>query len=306
MVSAAVGALHQQQLRAARRGHRGLRPEQGERRHVVGRVVAQRVAVRDRRRERLGERRGLHHLQPHPPQVVRRGRQVRPGHAGEVRPGAQHHEVTAVPAAAPGPAPVRDDLDGLPAGQPLVPRPRPGARAAPGARPAAPRSRRPGSTARRGTRPAAPGSPRARRRGRAARSRAASASGSSAASPSTRSSASRVASVSDPAGRNPVPGADAAISSHSSRARNASASSGPARRPLTQTRPKFRTLAPRASGSRSRCTTENPRRRAMTACIVPSTPPPTITTRCSATDDEYNLYSQLWAMTGRRTSGTVR
>ena len=132
------------------------------------------------------------------------------------------------------------------------------------------------------------------------------ASGSSAASPSTRSSASRVASVSDPAGRNPVPGADAAISSHSSRARNASASSGPARRPLTQTRPKFRTLAPRASGSRSRCTTENPRRRAMTACIVPSTPPPTITTRCSVTDDEYNLYSQLWAMTGRRTSGTVR
>ena len=58
-------------------------------------------------------------------------------------------------------------------------------------------------------------------------------------------------------------------------------------------------------------TTENLRLRAMTACIVPSTPPPTITTRCSVTDDEYNLYSQLWAMalcamTGRRTSGTVR
>jgi hypothetical protein len=68
-------------------------------------------------------------------------------------------------------------------------------------------------------------------------------------------------------------------SAHSARARRARLSSGPAFRPLTQTRPKFRTLAPRASASRSSCTTSKPRRRAMTACMVPSTPPPAMTTR---------------------------
>ena len=81
------------------------------------------------------------------------------------------------------------------------------------------------------------------------------ASGSATASRITASSASLVAIVSDPAGRNPVPGAAAAISSHSARARSASASSGPGRRPLTHTRPKFLTLAPRPAGSRSNCVT---------------------------------------------------
>src|SRR5215469_5137712 len=40
----------------------------------------------------------------------------------------------------------------------------------------------------------------------------------------------------------------------------------------------------------------------MTACIVPRTPPPTITTRCAVTGPEYNLYSQLEASSGRRGS----
>ena len=105
------------------------------------------------------------------------------------------------------------------------------------------------------------------------------ASGSAAASRITASSASPVAIVSDPAGRNPVPGAPSAISAHSSRARSAKASSGPARRPLTHTRPKFLTLAPRPAGSRSSWVTAYPRRRASTACMVPRMPPPTMTTR---------------------------
>ena len=74
-------------------------------------------------------------------------------------------------------------------------------------------------------------------------------------------------------------------------------SSAPALRPLTQTRPKFLTLAPRASASRSNCTTSKPRRRAITACIVPSTPPPTTTIRCVSHTIYYsqsaNMYSQL-------------
>src|ERR1017187_1970793 len=49
-------------------------------------------------------------------------------------------------------------------------------------------------------------------------------------------------------------------------------------RPLTQMRPKLRTLAPREPGSRSRWTTSWPSRLASSACIMPSTPPPTPTT----------------------------
>ena len=93
---------------------------------------------------------------------------------------------------------------------------------------------------------------------------------------------SEAASVSEPAARKPSPGTFAPSSDHSSRARSARLSSGPALRPLTQTRPKFRTLAPRASASRSSWTTSKPRLRASTACMVPSTPPPTMTTRVLA------------------------
>ena len=57
-------------------------------------------------------------------------------------------------------------------------------------------------------------------------------------------------------------------------------------------RPKFRTLAPRPPGSRSRCVTASPRRLAMTACMVPRIPPPTMTTRPDSAITK-NKYSQV-------------
>ena len=50
--------------------------------------------------------------------------------------------------------------------------------------------------------------------------------------------------VSELIGRKPMPGADAPTSSQRRRARRATSSSAPERRPLTQTRPKLRTDAP--------------------------------------------------------------
>ena len=78
-----------------------------------------------------------------------------------------------------------------------------------------------------------------------------------------------------------MPGISAPSSSHSSRERSA-ASSSPRARPDTQTRPKLRTVAPRASASRSSWTTSWPRRTASRACVVPRMPPPTIVTRIAA------------------------
>jgi hypothetical protein len=82
-----------------------------------------------------------------------------------------------------------------------------------------------------------------------------------------------------PLARKPAPGTAAASSSHRALARTASACSAPGALPLTQIRPKLRTLAPGESGSRSRCTTSCPRPLAAAARMIPSTPPPTVTTR---------------------------
>ena len=117
----AIGPLDQQQLRACP-GRRGrLRRELSPARQLVGGVVAQRVAVGQRRGDLLGQRRRLHHLQPHPPD--RSGLaagQVLACHPGVRGPGAQHDQVAVVP----GPGVVTDrarrDFGDLPAGQPLV------------------------------------------------------------------------------------------------------------------------------------------------------------------------------------------
>ena len=116
------------------------------------------------------------------------------------------------------------------------------------------------------------------RRRRAARTRGRAASGRAAASAMSASSPSWRATVSDPSGRKPTAGEWAASCSHSTRARTARSSSGPAARPLTQTRPKLRTEARRGPASASRWTTCQPRRQASRACMVPRTP---------ATDDDH-------------------
>ena len=91
------------------------------------------------------------------------------------------------------------------------------------------------------------------------------------------------ATVTEPSGRKPTAGEWTASCSHSSRARTARSSSGPWARPLTQTRPKLRTDARRGPASASRWVTSQPRRQASRACMVPRTPPPTMTTRCAST-----------------------
>ena len=84
--------------------------------------------------------------------------------------------------------------------------------------------------------------------------------------------------VSDPAGPEPDAGDARADPSHSSRDRRVASSSWSAR-PETHTSPKLRTVAPRASTSRSRCVTWWPRRTASSAWAVPRMPPPTMVTR---------------------------
>ena len=92
-----------------------------------------------------------------------------------------------------------------------------------------------------------------------------------------------VATVTDPSGRNPTAGATDAVASHSSRARRPSSSSSPPARPLTHTRPKLRTDARLGPASASSWRTSQPRRVPSRACMVPMTPPPTMTTRCRST-----------------------
>ena len=117
----AVKALHQQQLGLRPGRDRGLRRQAAAARKIVGRVVAQRIAIGQRGRQARGERLRLHHLQPHP--AHRRavpGGQVRSSDPAVRRTGAQDDQVTAVP----GPGVVADgvggQLDHLPARQPGV------------------------------------------------------------------------------------------------------------------------------------------------------------------------------------------
>lgn len=87
------------------------------------------------------------------------------------------------------------------------------------------------------------------------------------------------ATVSDPMARKPVAGTSAPIAPQRWRASSASSSSFPLVRPLIQTSPKLRTEAPLGAPCRSSWITSNPRRTPSSACIVPSTPPPTTTGR---------------------------
>ena len=115
----AVGPLDQQQLRAGSSGRRGLRWQLAPAGQVVRGVVAQRVAVGQRRGDPLGRRRGLHHLQPDPPYPS--PGQVPARHPGVRRAGAQDHQVALVPGAGVVAHRVRRDLGDLPPGKPLIP-----------------------------------------------------------------------------------------------------------------------------------------------------------------------------------------
>ncbi len=111
----------------------------------------------------------------------------------------------------------------------------------------------------------------------------AAASGRATAASATARSRSPRSGVREPFARKPSAGTRAPISSHSSRARSAVSSSSPPARPLTQIWPKLRSEAPRASLSRSICTTSWPRLTACQACMVPTTPAPTTMTLTAAT-----------------------
>jgi len=113
----AVGPLDQQQLSAGSSGRRGLRRQLAPAGQVVRGVVAQRVAVGQRRGDRLGQR-GLHHLQPDPPYPA--PGQVPARHPGVRRAGAQDHQVALVPGPGVVAHRVRRDLGDLPPGKPLV------------------------------------------------------------------------------------------------------------------------------------------------------------------------------------------
>ena len=118
---AAVQPLYQQQLGPRRGGGRGLRREPVAAGQVEGRVVAQRVTVGHRGGEPAREGLRLHHLQPDPahrrPLVAG---QVRAGHAGMRRAGAQHDQVAPVPLAGVVAHRVRGDLGRLAARPPAV------------------------------------------------------------------------------------------------------------------------------------------------------------------------------------------
>ncbi len=86
---------------------------------VEGGVVAQRVAVGQRRGDPRGQRRGLHHLQPDPPHPAAPG-QVPPRDPGVRRARAQDHQVALVPGTGVIAYRVRRDLGDLPPGMPLV------------------------------------------------------------------------------------------------------------------------------------------------------------------------------------------
>ena len=284
MVSPPSGPLDEQQLRARRGRDGGCGAQPRPARQVVGGVVAQRVAVGHRGGEPLGQRRGLHHLQPHPayrrppgrrPGSGRRPRCARPRCTGRPgRPGARRRCDRARRCGA-----ISTDL---PSGQPLV------AAAAPRGQVAAQRGQH---LARLDDR-VAPAQQAAREltaqrrvdgadRGRVEQLEPA------PVRVGQRRRLLQQAELGVVDGQGERAGGPEAEAGHLGAqflpqlaGPQRQASSGPARRPLTQTRPKFLTLAPRASASRSSCTTSKPRRRAATACMVPSTPPPTTTTRC--------------------------
>nr|WP_250549011.1 hypothetical protein [Pseudonocardia sp. H11422] len=116
----AVEALHEQQLRPMGRGHRGLRGQRGGRRHVEGRVVAQRVAVGQRAAEPGRRRGGLEHLQADPPH--RRVAQERVQRAAVRGTGTADDHVAGEPATVGGAHPPLSDLDDLGPGVQRVPR----------------------------------------------------------------------------------------------------------------------------------------------------------------------------------------
>ena len=96
-----------------------------------------------------------------------------------------------------------------------------------------------------------------------------------------------VATVSELMARKPMPGANVPISSQRRRARRATSSSAPERRPLTQTKPKLRTEAPVGPASASRWSTANPASASSSACQVPMMPPPATTARPAVTRDRW-------------------
>jgi hypothetical protein len=115
----AVGPLDQQQLGAGPPGGGGLRRQLTPSRQVVGGVVAQRVAVGQRRGEPLAQRRRLHHLQPDPADRANPAAgQVPAGHPGVRRARAQDHQVALMPGTGVIAHRVRHDLGDLAAGQP--------------------------------------------------------------------------------------------------------------------------------------------------------------------------------------------
>ena len=282
-------ALHEQQLRPARRGHRGLRRRAGPAtaRRRPGSSAASR-RPRPRWSSRLGERRGLQHLQPHPAQ-----RRAGGGRRGAARCGpatpvkfAPVHSTTRSPRCH-APRWSRTPCAATSTAS------RPGSHCVPGA---AARDARSAGSASRGSAIASArhyspprNSPRSAgltsrtprgveqlelallgvgQLGRLAASRELGLAG-------RRGSATR-------RGGTRCPGRRPRSISHSSRARSARASSAPARRPLTQIRPKFRTLAPRRLGFPLQVSHRQPVSPGQTACIVPRIPPPTMTTRAES------------------------
>ena len=115
----------------------------------------------------------------------------------------------------------------------------------------------------------------------------AAASGSRAKASITARPGASVATVSEVMGRKPTPGASVPISSQRRRARRATSSSSPDRRPLTQTRPKLRTEAPVGPASASRWSTANPASASSSVCQVPTMPPPATTARRAVTRDRW-------------------
>ena len=113
-----------------------------------------------------------------------------------------------------------------------------------------------------------------------------------------------VATVSELMGRKPMPGANVPISSQRRRARRATSSSVPERRPLTQTRPKLRTEAPVGPASASRWSTANPASASSNACQVPMMPPPATTARPAVTRDRWRRWPRPgWRQRPSRAAG---
>ena len=257
-----------------------LLPEPGQWRDLVGRVVAQRVGVGERRRQASGERSRLEHLEPDAPQ----SRRLRARSRGA---GRRRHRWRRRRGQPPSGCPscrrgrgARPPRRGGPGGSDSGPVPAPsGARAARRGRGGARRRRPARSAARPRCRPAPPGCRPAPRPARGTDTPRAAASGCRANASMTARSSAVQATVSEPVGRNPTPGTAAPISSQRRRARSATSSSAPERRPLTHTSPKLRTEAPVGAASASRWSTVKPASTSSRACQVPRMPPPATTAR---------------------------